>query len=226
MKKRIIRTAAITLILLGALLIASPYFSRMVVEEVASQSEEVFEEITAEEIAQNEEIPAEFDYSKVSDLGVTQTLLSERKVEKKSIVGKISIPDVGINLSILKGVTDSNLLAGAATMREDQKMGVGNYPLAGHYSKGSNHLFGKLMTVTPGMKVKITDKKKIYEYEIYETKVVSDTSVSVIEDKLSQLRGKPIISLMTCYYSSKTGKRFFAFGELVQVYDYSSAGMK
>ncbi|GAY74866.1 sortase A [Sporolactobacillus inulinus] len=42
---------------------------------------------------------------------------------------------LGIALPILKGTTSSNLLVGAATMRSDQKMGSGNYALAGHHMR-------------------------------------------------------------------------------------------
>ena len=42
--------------------------------------------------------------------------------------------------------------------------------------------------------------------------------MEMLDNKRSEEQGKPIISLMTCYYSSKTGKRFFALGELVDEY--------
>jgi sortase A len=50
---------------------------------------------------------------------------------------------------------------------------------------------------------------------------VPETALYMLDQERAELRGKPIISLMTCYYTSKNGKRFFALGELVDTYEYS-----
>lgn len=42
--------------------------------------------------------------------------------------------------------------------------------------------------------------------------------MDMLSDDKANKRRKPIISLMTCYHSSNTGKRFFALGELVDEY--------
>ena len=60
----------------------------------------------------------------------------------------------------------------------------------------------------------------VYEYRIYDTLIVPDTAMYMLEHDIAEERGKPIISLMTCYYTSKNGKRFFALGELVDEYPY------
>ncbi len=106
-------------------------------------------------------------------------------------------------------------------MRKDQKMGKGNYPLAGHYMKEKDVLFGSLMDVKEGDIIRVTDKETIFEYVTYEVKVVPDTAVYIIDDDEADKVGKPIISLMTCYYSSSTGKRYFVMGELKSSYPYT-----
>jgi len=119
----------------------------------------------------------------------------------------------------MKGLSDTNLMAGAATMRADQSFGEGNFPLAGHYMKNKDLLFGSLMDIELDTVVYISNGEKVYEYEIYETAVVLDTQIEMISDDKADEVGKPVISLMTCYFSSKTGKRFFAMGELVDEYE-------
>ena len=84
--------------------------------------------------------------------------------------------------------------------------------------KKKDLLFGSLMDIEIGSKVYVADGDKIYEYQIYDTLVVPDTAMEMLSDDKSDERDKPIISLMTCYFSSKTGKRFFALGELVDEY--------
>ena len=84
--------------------------------------------------------------------------------------------------------------------------------------KNKDLLFGSLMDIEKGSKVYVSDGEKIYEYVIYNTVVVPDTAMEMLSDNKADEKGKPIISLMTCYFSSKTGKRFFAIGELVDEY--------
>ncbi|NMA86236.1 MAG: sortase [Tissierellia bacterium] len=74
------------------------------------------------------------------------------------------------------------------------------------------------MDIEIGSKVYISDGEKIYEYEIYDTVVVPDTALEMLSDDRAKEKDEAIISLMTCYFSSKTGKRFFALGELVDEY--------
>ncbi|WP_312653850.1 class A sortase [Proteiniclasticum sp.] len=213
---------AVLLIVFGLLLIFSPKIKDTVVENTVENTVEIIAEYTPEKIKENEQNEeAEFDFSIVEDISVTGTLMSSNKVNKDLLVGQLVIPRVGMNIPIFKGINNSNLLAGSATMRKDQRMGTGNYPLAGHYMKEKDVLFGSLMDVQEGDLIRVTDKETIFEYVTYEVKVVPDTAVYIIDDDEADKIGKPIISLMTCYYSSKTGKRYFVMGELKDSYPYS-----
>ena len=213
---------AILLILLGIVLIFSPKLKDQVVENRVNDTVEVIKNITPEKIRSNEESEeAEFDFSIVEDISVTGTLMDSGKINTDLLIGQLVIPSVDMNIPIFKGINNANLLAGSATMRKDQKMGTGNYPLAGHYMKEKNVLFGSLMDVKEGDLIRMTDKETIYEYVTYEVKVVPDTALYIIDDQESEKIGNPIISIMTCYYSSSTEKRFFVMGELVDSYPYT-----
>lgn len=213
---------AVILILVGAFIMMIPTLKDKKVEQTVRETVKIVETITPEVIEENEaNDEAQFDYSVVEDITVTGTLLGNIKANSKLLVGQLVIPSVGMNISIFKGINNTNLLAGAATMRANQKMGEGNYPLAGHYSKNKDILFGSLMDVKVGDPIRITNKKTIYEYTVYEVKVVPDDALYIIDDKVAEQKGAPVISLMTCYYSSKTGKRYFVMGELTKTYPYS-----
>lgn len=213
---------AVILILVGAFIMMIPTLKDKKVEQTVQETVKIVEAITPEVIEENEaNEEAQFDYSVVEDITVTGTLLGNIKANSKLLVGQLVIPSVGMNISIFKGINNTNLLAGAATMRANQKMGEGNYPLAGHYSKNKDILFGSLMDVKVGDPIRITNKKTIYEYTVYEVKVVPDDALYIIDDKVAEQKGVPVISLMTCYYSSKTGKRYFVMGELTKTYPYS-----
>ncbi|MFH5835515.1 sortase [Proteiniclasticum sp. C24MP] len=213
---------AILLIVLGFVLILSPKVKDEVVEKTVKDTVEIIETITPEEIRVNEENEeAEFDFSIVEDISVTGTLMESAKINPNLLVGQLVIPSVDMNIPIFRGINNANLLAGAATMRSDQKLGIGNYPLAGHYMKEKNVLFGSLMDVKEGAVIRMTDKETIYEYVTYEVLLVPDTALYIIDDAEAEKRGKPIVSLMTCYYSSSTGQRYFVMGELVDSYPYT-----
>lgn len=219
--KRILSTL---LIIIGILLIFSPFFSKRIVQARVNSTQEVVEEVTHEEIEENLKEESIYDFSAIKDVGIVSTITGNINFNNKNVIGQIAIDDLDINLPILKGLTNSNLMAGAATMVEGIKMGEGNYSLAGHYMK-DNVLFGNLLNIELGSLVKITDKNTIYEYEIYDIQVVDDTAFYMLEQNRAKKRGKPIISLMTCYYTSKNGKRFFALGELTNEYPYETGVM-
>ncbi len=93
-------------------------------------------------------------------------------------------------------------------MKEGQVMGKGNYSLAGHHMNNKALVFGGLIDIEKGSIIKLTNKTTVYEYKVYETLVVSDTQIDMVSDNIAKKKGKPVISLMTCYHSSRTGKKF------------------
>lgn len=209
---------SILLVIIGLVIIFIPTINNQMVKQRNKSVIQIVKITTPEEIERNIEIVAEYDYSAIEDVDITDTIKGMINFDNKSIVGQIIIPDLDINLPILKGVTKANLTAGVVTMMPKQKMGERNYSLAGHNMKKKELLFGTLMDIEIGAIVYITDKRTIYEYKIYDIVVVPDTAMEMLNDERSEEREKPIISLMTCYYSSKTGKRFFALGELIDEY--------
>lgn len=211
---------SILLILMGVFFLALPTIQNKIIENKMKSINKVAKDISHEEILKNTEIDGDFDYLAIEDVNPGTVIFGPMNFDKKNLIGQLSIPNIGMNLPILKGITNSNLAVGATTMKKDQTMGSGNYPLAGHYMKNRDLLFGSLMYIGIGDEVYITDKDTVYVYKIYDTVVVEDTAMYMLEDSESIKRGKPIVSLMTCYYSSKSGKRFFALGELVDEYPY------
>ena len=210
------------LIITGILLISLPYTSDFMLKISNDANKKEIDKITWEDIEKNQESQAQFNLDSVEDVDLTRTLLGSRKLDKNLIMGQLIIPDIDLSLPIVKGISERNLLGGVGTMKEEQKMGQGNYTLAGHYVNKKDTLFGGLMDIKEGSTIYMTDKKTMYEYMVYKIEIVPDTAIEMLSDDRSKERDKPIISLMTCYYSSETGKRFFAIGELVGQYPYGN----
>ena len=213
----------IALIIVGILIIFLPALNTMLIKNNVENNLKYLDQLDSRDIEANLNREVDYDYSQVRDVGVLNTIVNRGNIDKEYIVGEIIIDDLDIHLPILNGTTNKNLLHGATTMRRDQRMGEGNYPLAGHYMK-DHTLFGKLIYIEEGTSVKIIDKEYIYEYIIYDTLLVPETAMYMLENKRWEERGKPIISLMTCYYTSTNGKRFFALGELKDIREYEYMG--
>ena len=217
------------LVVSGAILILLPTYSKMKLRDEVQTAVKVIEEVTPEEIKENEEKeqPDEiFNFEQVDEISPTATFLDNRPIDKSLLIGQLVIPSLDMNLCIFKGTTNYNLLRGLGTMKPDDKMGKGNYTLAGHNNGDRKLLFGALMDIKKGAIVRITDKTNIYEYKIYETKVADSTSLELLENSEAEKVGKPIISLMTCDKGTWTSNRFFALGKFVKKYKYDKETME
>ncbi len=209
----------ILLIVIGIMFLLIPFITEQIIKY---RSKSIIDNNISKETLKannkNDTLKVEFDFSAVEDVDIKSIIKGFRNFNKELVIGTLLIPDLDINLPIMKGLSDANLSAGAATMKPNQSFGLGNYTLAGHKMKKKDLLFGSLMDIEIGTKVYISDGEKIYVYQIYDTVVVPDTAIEMLSDEKSDEKGKPIISLMTCYFSSSTGKRFFALGELIDEY--------
>lgn len=221
MKKKILLFLSIMIIILGCVFINVPNIINKIIFNNSMNALNQINSLTDDMISRNQKRDASYDFDAITDIDLLTVMKDLKYNNTDYIIGQIIIKDISLNLPILKGVTSSNLSIGAATMREDQKMGIGNYALAGHYNSNPNILFGGIMNIKKGSIIFITDKKYIYKYRVCDTCVTHDTKVGMISDAKSIEKGKPIITLMTCYYSSKTGKRYFVIGEYVTKYDYN-----
>ncbi|MCT7703067.1 MAG: class A sortase [Lactobacillus iners] len=158
-------------------------FSPQITSFIAKQSQnEVLHNLNKDKIRENEKSKGDF----------AQVTKSRIKNNAKA-VGAIAIPSVHMYLPILKGLSNDSLSTGGGTMRPDQKMGHGNYPLAGHYMTANGSLFSPLESVKKGKLIYLTDLKKVYIYKIYMKKKVPPTAVWLVDDT-----PKNIVTLITC----------------------------
>ncbi|MBC1573693.1 class A sortase [Listeria booriae] len=202
------KTIAIIILIIGLLLVLSPFIKSGIVKYLSGRDSVT--NYSAETINKNNSRDATFDFASVELPSMTSVVKGAANYDKDAVVGSIAIPSVDLNLMVLKGTNTANLLAGATTMREDQVMGKGNYPLAGHHMRNGSMLFGPVMDVKEGAKVYLTDLTNLYTYEVTSTKIVKDTEVGIIDNTT-----EPQITLITCDVATETNKRFVAIGKLV-----------
>lgn len=220
MKKKL----SIALILAGILIFSLPIISSLLLKK--NNDSVKVEEFSTQELQKNANSGEKsYDQSKIEAIDVNGVILNRDKADMSMIVGQLVIPSINKNIAIFDGLENNSLMYGACTMKANQKMGLGNYTLAGHYHKNDKILFGGLFNIKNGDTIKLTNKKNIYEYETYKTLKVDDSRVDLINDGLiNNGDGKAIVSLMTCY-RDEDGYRYFVIGKFKKLYPYSESRM-
>ena len=177
-------------------------------------------QVSKEKLEENQDTEGNFDFDSVKAISSEAVLSSQWNSQKLPVIGGIAIPEVEINLPIFKGLDNVNLFYGAGTMKANQKMGEGNYSLASHHiftaENASQMLFSPLVNAKEGMKIYLTDKDKVYTYEIREVKHVTPDRVDEIEDR----EGVKEITLVTCVDYNAT-ERIIVKGDFKEVKAYS-----
>lgn len=162
-----------------------------------------------------------FDASKIKPIDINGVILNREKADMSKVIGQLVIPSINKNIAVFDGLENNNLMYGACTMKPYQKMGLGNYAIAGHFTHNDKVLFGGLMKIKDGDIIKLTNKKNIYEYQVFKSMKVKDDRIDLIGDgMMSQSDGRAMISLMTCYYDEE-GYRYFVFGKFNRLYPYN-----
>ena len=209
---------AVFLILLSLVLIFNSKIRNMFM--VWNTNKYQVSQVTKEKIEENKETEGNFDFDSVKSISSEAVLAAQWDAQQLPVIGGIAIPEVEINLPIFKGLDNVNLFYGAGTMKANQKMGEGNYSLASHHiftaENASQMLFSPLVNAKAGMKIYLTDKDKVYTYEIREVKHVTPDRVDEIEDR----DGIKEITLVTCVDYDAT-ERIIVKGDFKEVKAYS-----
>lgn len=210
-------TISFIFLIVGISLLAMQPIKQLLMKQQSEITKTELKALTPDEIKSAENSDASYDYDAVHSISLDTILAAQKNKSKAPMIGEIAIPDIDLNLPIVKGVSDDNLLVGAATMKPGQEMGIGNYSLASHYSDAYNEtlLFAPLIKANAGMKIYMTDLSKVYTYEITSVTLVEPTAVEVLDET-----GENIITLITCNDMSAT-KRRIVRGKLVSVQNSS-----
>lgn len=157
----------------------------------------------------------EFETSELNlELITANDLLNE--IDETKIIGFISIPNVDLSLPLLRGATPTNLDVTAATIMDEQTMGVGNYPVAGHRTVHPDTLFSPLNRVEVDDEIYLTDKQAIYIYKVHEIDIVTPEQIEV----LNPPSDGAIVTLITCSGKNSEFRRIVV-GKLIEVNDFN-----
>ncbi|OYR88220.1 class A sortase [Lactobacillus taiwanensis] len=188
-KTWIIRIVAIILLIVGLGMIFNSQIRDIMVRQNQTTA---LKKLNKETVKKNQKKEGMFDFSKVEEIDFGQVTKSRVK-NTADAIGAIAVPSVNMYLPIMKGLSNDAMSTGGGTMRPDQVMGKGNYPLAGHYMTARGVLFSPLENTKIGEKVYLTNLDKIYVYRIYMKKIVDPTAVWLVDNTKQN-----IVTLITC----------------------------
>lgn len=165
--------------------------------------------VSAETIADNKNADVNYDYSDIKPVTAEniEEAMQSANIFDLPVIGAIAMPEINLNLPIIKGVSDSGMFTGGTTLLADQQMGVGNYPIASHRSMYEDLLFGPIHKSEVGMKLYLSDLTTIYEYTVVSNEVVTPETIEVLDETET-----PTVTLITCTLDSKS--RVIVRGEL------------
>ena len=213
-KECLTKIAVFLLLFVGIGLLLSSMLESAVVEELSSRY--LLQNYTAAQIAGNA-AQARFEGTAIDEdievQDLTSILQNVSDIDKEQVIGAIIITSAGLYQPIFNGATKASLIAGAGTMKSDQIMGRGNYCLAGHHMRDESLLFGPLLQVKIGDWIQLTDKVKLYTYEVTEIEVIHQNDIEVLEDTKT-----PAVTLITCDQTGVgTNYRYLVKGILINI---------
>jgi sortase A len=185
------------LILIGIIIILIPvlgnwytsYQQEMLYQEFLS-NQEVVPSIDVLEEAFSENSPVT-DVTTPNPISVPE----EAEAYKPTILGRIKLPSVSIDLLLVEGTTSKDLNWGAGHITTTPMPGqIGNCAIAGHRNYTFGTYFSQLGEVKIGDLITVEYNDTSYTYEAYEILTVLPTDTSV----LAQTDQESILTLITC----------------------------
>ena len=171
---------------------------------------------TPEQVAA-ETMEATFDFKEVQSLSIVDILRAQASKSELPVIGSIAIPEVSLELPILKGVGKEALAVGAGTMKPEQVMGQGNYALASHYFEEKDILFGPLYDAEIGDIIYLSDMEYVYEYKLSMKEIIEATDIYIIDD----VPNETLLTLITC--AEEGSKRLVVRATFTQRYTLEDA---
>ena len=227
-KRRILIALVILNLTLTLGVIFALYMNKPIAHsKMASRTNQyIISNVSKETIKKNiEEAPANYSWEDVKPLDPDEIISTPPPTpEELPVIAGIAIPELGINMPIVKGLDNIGLYYGAGTTKENQTMGQGNYGLASHHVFGINGatdlLFSPLEYAKKGQKIYLTDKENVYTYTITKIDRVNPYQTDVLDEPESD--AIPIVTLITCTDTYAQG-RIVVQGVLTDKTSYDSA---
>ncbi|MGI6703788.1 MAG: class D sortase [Clostridia bacterium] len=209
MKKAI----AIFLIITGIALMAYPKLKEFYYDRRQAQLLESWQHSMAILERQDPDEAQEIPEGQDTDNDAAARAIEQRnRYIQQNMEGTLKIDKINLNMPILKGATEKNLLISVSSLTGPAGPGeVGNYCIAGHRCRTTGRHFNKLDRLEKGDSITVTTKDAVYSYEVFESLVVRPEETWVLMPEGNER----LITLITCDYSEEPSLRLIVRGRLV-----------
>lgn len=141
--------------------------------------------------------------------------VSLKEAENK-VIGILTVPKIKLRIPIYKNTSEYALSNGCGLIEGSDNLSVDHNnkhsSLSSHNGQSINRLFTKLEKLENGDKFFITLGKEILEYQVFDTQTHEPTYADV----LNPIKGKDVVSLMTCTPIVIHSHRLYKFGERIE----------
>jgi sortase A len=215
------RTVAILLIIAGIGFIAYPKLKEYYYDRRQAKLLETWQQSLAvleQDPEQVEDLPGDIGTGG-GEAGSTENW--RIKYIEQNMEGVLKIDKINLNMPILKGATEKNLLISVSSLTGTADPGeVGNYCIAGHRCRTTGRHFNKLDRLEEGDIIEVTTKDASYQYEVFENIIVKPEDTWVLAPQGEER----LITLITCDYSEEPSLRLIVRGRLKTEEEDSSCG--
>ncbi len=205
------KVIAVMLIITGIALMAYPKLKEFYYDQRQAQLIEAWEEsMKILERQDPDEVPEARESPGADEEAARARERRERYIQQ-NMEGTLRIDKINLNMPILKGATEKNLLISVSSLTGTAGPGeVGNYCIAGHRCRTTGRHFNKLDRLEKGDSITVTTKDAVYSYEVFESIIVQPEDTWVLMPKGDER----LITLITCDYSSQPSLRLIVRGRL------------
>ncbi len=206
------KVIAVMLIITGIALMAYPKLKEFYYDQRQAQLIEAWEEsMKILERQDPDEVPEARESPGADEEAARARERRERYIQQ-NMEGTLRIDKINLNMPILKGATEKNLLISVSSLTGTAGPGeVGNYCIAGHRCRTTGRHFNKLDRLEKGDSITVTTKDAVYSYEVFESLVVRPEETWVLMPEGNER----LITLITCDYSEEPSLRLIVRGRLV-----------
>lgn len=191
--------------IVGPAQLTKAYANNLTPEDIAANTEHHAKAETVDEL---------FDPESIETI---TTLAINPEINRDNVVGGVYAPSVDMMMPVMHGLSQEVLMSSAGTLKRGMVMGEGNYALIGHNSTNENALFAPTHRLKAGDMVYVTNKDKVFAYQVTDNRVVQPSEIGVIDD----VPGKKMLTLISC--TDDGTERVTVSAELVETIDFADA---
>lgn len=156
---------------------------------------------------------------KTSDI-ILKQIPKSVPISSNMILGGVYIPSKKITIPITYSNDKKLANNSAVVLKDNQKLGEGNFVVGSNSTNNKKLLFSTLLTLNKKEKIFVTDKKTIYLYEVSSRERVNKSRTDILDD----VSNKKLLTLITRFKNKDTDKLIVIKAELKASAPYQDAG--